>query len=197
MSESRSVYSDLVVDIAEESLDRVSKILAGVSGGVYKAVGSALSRAAASGKTVAAKAVSQEYVISQAQFRENTKNINAFRKQSGSIVEVNFGFRGHVIPLIRFDTTVSNNGRIEARVKRSESKKTLDNAFVAQVGGHTGIFERETEARFPIVEKFGPSTVQMMYSNEEVMDNIEQKMADTYEQRIDHEITRILNGWGV
>ena len=36
----------------------------------------------------------------------------------------------------------------------------------------------------------------MIYSNEEVMDEIEAKMAETYEKRIDHEILRILNGWG-
>ena len=36
----------------------------------------------------------------------------------------------------------------------------------------------------------------MMYSNEEVTDEIERKVADTYEKRIDHEILRILNGWG-
>lgn len=37
----------------------------------------------------------------------------------------------------------------------------------------------------------------MMYSNENVMDSIEEKMASTYEERIEHEITRVLNGWGV
>ena len=36
----------------------------------------------------------------------------------------------------------------------------------------------------------------MMYSNEDVLDDIEQKMADTYEKRIDHEILRVMNGWG-
>ena len=36
----------------------------------------------------------------------------------------------------------------------------------------------------------------MMYSNEEVTDEIEAKMVETYEKRIDHEILRLLNGWG-
>ena len=36
-----------------------------------------------------------------------------------------------------------------------------------------------------------------MYSNENVLDTIEEKMAETYEKRIDHEILRVLNGWGV
>ena len=50
--------------------------------------------------------------------------------------------------------------------------------------------------RFPVEELYGPATPQMMYSNEEVMDEIEDKMAETYEKRIDHEILRVLNGWG-
>ena len=29
------------------------------------------------------------------------------------------------------------------------------------------------------------------------MDKIEEKMAETYEKNIDHEILRILNGWGM
>ena len=56
-----AVYAGLTVDIAEESLDRVTKLLAGISGGVHKAVGSALARAASSGKTTARRAVAEEY----------------------------------------------------------------------------------------------------------------------------------------
>jgi len=37
----------------------------------------------------------------------------------------------------------------------------------------------------------------MMYANEAVTDAIDKKVFDTYEKRIDHEILRVLNGWGV
>ena len=77
------------------------------------------------------------------------------------------------------------------------SLKALDHAFEAKMGSHYGIYERQGEKRFPVKELFGPATPQMMYSNENVMDSIEEKMASTYEERIEHEITRILNGWGV
>ena len=46
-----AVYAGITVDIAEDSLDRVQKLLAGISGGWQKAVGRALSRAAAGGGT--------------------------------------------------------------------------------------------------------------------------------------------------
>ena len=196
--ERSTYYGGIVVDVAEESLDRVTKLLAGINGGVYKAVGSALTRAAAAGKTVAKRAVSQEYTISQSEFLTQTKNINHFIRESSGEISVVFGFKGYVIPLLKFNTRTNNNGQVVAQVKRSGAGEVLDRAFSAQsaVHGHRVIFEREGLSRIPITELYGPATPQMMYSNEAVTDEIEQKMAETYEKRIDHEILRILNGCG-
>lgn len=196
--EDRQSYYDggVMVDIAEDSLDRVARLLAGINGGVYKAVGSALSRAAASGKTAVKGAVTKEYTISQSEFLARTKNINHVVRESGGGISVVFGFRGNVIPLMKFNTRVNGSGQIVTQVKRSGSAETLDRAFSAQMGGHRGVFERIGPERFPVKELFGPATPQMMLSNEAVTDEIDAKMAETYEKRIDHEILRILNGWG-
>ena len=196
--ERSTYYGGIVVDVAEESLDRVTKLLAGINGGVYKAVGSALTRAAAAGKTVAKRAVSQEYTISQSEFLTQTKNINHFIRESSGEISVVFGFKGYVIPLLKFNTRTNNNGQVVAQVKRSGAGDVLDRVFSAQsaVHGQRVIFEREGLSRLPSTELYGPATPQMMYSNEAVTDEIEQKMAETYEKRIDHEILRILNGWG-
>ncbi len=191
-----STYAGLTVDIAEDSLDRVTKLLAGISGGVYKAVGSALTRAAAAGKTAAKQPVTREYSISQSEFLSQTRNINHFVRDTGGGLSVVFGFRGNVIPLMKFNTRVNNSEQVVTQVKRSGAAATLDRAFTAQMGGHRGVYERVGVKRFPVEELYGPATPQMMYSNEEVMDEIEDKMAETYEKRIDHEILRILNGWG-
>lgn len=194
---SRAIYGGIVVDVAEDSLDKVSKLLAGISGGVYKAVGSALTRAAAAGRTAAKQPVTREYAISQSEFLARTKNINHFVRNSSGGISVVFGFRGNVIPLTRFDTRVNNSGQVVTKVKRSGAAATLDRAFSAQMGGHRGIYERVGVSRFPVEELYGPATPQMMYSNETVTDEMERKMAETYEARIDHEILRILNGWGM
>jgi hypothetical protein len=191
-----STYAGLTVDIAEDSLDRVTKLLAGISGGVYKAVGSALTRAAAAGKTAAKQPVTREYSISQSEFLSQTRNINHFVRDTGGGLSVVFGFRGNVIPLMKFNTRVNNSGQVVTQVKRSGAAATLDRTFTAQMGGHRGVYERVGVKRFPVEELYGPATPQMMYSNEEVMDEIEDKMAETYEKRIDHEILRVLNGWG-
>lgn len=196
MSEGHAVYAGLTVDVAEDSLDRATKLLAGVSGGVYKAVGSALTRAAATGKTAAKRPVTREYSISQSQFLASTRDINHFVRESSGGLSIVFGFRGNVIPLAKFNTRVGSDGHVVTQVKRAGAAAVLDRAFSAQMGGHRGIYERIGEKRFPVEELYGPATPQMMYSNEAVLDEVEAKMAETYEKRIDHEILRVLNGWG-
>ena len=193
---SHAIYGGVIVDVVEDSLDKATRLLAGINGGVYKAVGSALSRAAATGKTAAKQPVTKEYTISQSEFLARTRNINHFVRESSGGISVVFGFRGNVIPLMKFNTRVNGSGQIVTQVKRSGSAETLIRAFSAQMGGHKGIYERVGVKRFPVEELYGPATPQMMYSNEEVTDEIERKVADTYEKRIDHEILRILNGWG-
>jgi len=193
---SHAIYGGVIVDVVEDSLDKATRLLAGINGGVYKAVGSALTRAAAAGKTAAKQPVTKEYTISQSEFLARTRNINHFIRESSGGISVVFGFRGNVIPLMKFNTRVNGSGQIVTQVKRSGSAETLNRAFSAQMGGHRGIYERVGVSRFPVEELYGPATPQMMYSNEKVTDEIERKVADTYEKRIDHEILRILNGWG-
>lgn len=191
------IYSGLVDVIAEESLGKVERLLNGIPGGVYKAVGSALTRAASAGKTEARRAVAQEYTIGASDFLRYTRNINHFQRGGDGSMEVVFGFAGYPIPLLHFQMSVDGDGRPVAHVKRTNAPEALNHAFRQQVGGHWGVYEREGPARYPIHELYGPSTTQMMYSNENVLDAIEEKMAETYEKRIDHEILRVLNGWGI
>lgn len=181
----------------ELSLDRAAKLLAGIPQGVYKAVGSAIKRAAAHGLTVGMRIVSEEYAIGQNELKSRTRNINTVVKDSGGGITVEFGYKGNVIPLIKFDTRIHRDGRVYTRVLRSNSRQALDRAFRASVNGHTGIFERETDARTPIRELFGPSAVQAFYARESTVDKMHEALNAKYEERIDHEIMRILNGWGV
>ncbi|MEN6437024.1 MAG: hypothetical protein ABFD97_00405 [Syntrophobacter sp.] len=187
------VYFDEVGDI---KLDRVTKLLAGIPDGVYRAVGSAIKRAASHGLTVGMRIVSEEYAISQGDLKERTRNINTIEKTGPGSYEVTFGYRGNVIPLIRFDTKINKEGRVSARVLRTNARTAIENAFTASVNGHTGIFEREGPSRLPIKELFGPSAVQAFYAHEETVDKMDAEVRNTYESRIEHEITRVLNGWG-
>ncbi len=188
-----TVYFD---GVGEYKLDYATKLLAGIPDGVYRAVGSAMKRAAQHGLTVGMRIVSEEYAIGQGELKSRTKNINSIVKDGAGSYSVTFGYRGNVIPLIKFDTRIDKSGRIATRVFRSSSREVLDHAFVAQVGSHTGIFERITNKRTPTKELFGPSAVQAFYANESTVDKMDEEINKTYEARIDHEIMRVLNGWG-
>lgn len=193
---SDEVLAGLVVDVAEESLERASRLLAGINRGMYKAVGSALSRAAAVGKTVAKRETVKEYAISQSEFLSQLRQVNHFTRESNGEISVAFAFRGYVIPLLKFNTRIGSDGRLATQVRRSSSGESLEHAFIAQMGSHRGVYERIGLKRKPVQELYGPSAVQMMYANEEVMDAVENRMVETYQQRLDHEFLRILNGWG-
>ena len=190
------VYGGLIIDIAEDKFAEAQKILAGVPGGAKKAIGSALARAGASGRTYAKKAVADEYYISQSAFMAHTRNINHYKSDGNGGLAVVFGFNGRVIPVIQFSARATDSGVI-VNVKKSTGPGTLEHAFITKVFGHTGVYERVGKSRFPIKEIYGPATPQMMYSNEAVMDKIEEKVVNTFEKRADHEIMRLLNGWGV
>ena len=190
-----AVYAGIVVDVAEADLDRVQKLLAGITGGWQKAVGSALSRAAAAGRTEAKRPVLAEYAIDQSTYLRETRTINHFERSADGSISVAFAFAGYVIPLLQFNTSVDSSGRVVTEVKRNGAAETLNHAFEAQMRPHIGIYERTGAGRFPLRELYGPATPQMMYSNEAVMDAVEEKMADTYNRRIEHEVDALLNGW--
>ena len=61
--------------------------------------------------------------------------------------------------------------------------------------GHTGVFEREGPKRFPIEEKMGLSAAQMV-GNEKVIEAVEEEAQETVNARLEHEIERLLNGYG-
>ena len=188
-----TVYFD---EVGEYKLDRVTKLLSGISGGVYRAIGSSIKRSAQHGLTIGMKIVSEEYAIGSSSLKKYTKNINTVVKEGKSSFQVTFGYRGNVIPLIQFDTTVGKDGRVFSRVLRTNARKSLDHVFRATMGSHVGVFERLGPDRFPVKELFGPSAVQAFYAREEVVDKMNDAILETYEKRIEHEISRILNGWG-
>lgn len=186
----------LTDDVANgSSLDHATKVLAGFTHGAEKAIGSAIKRAATSGEAYAARAVGKYYYVKAGDFKHYTKSKRRIFTSGGS-TEVDIEFNGRHIPLIRFDTKVVAGGRVRAKVKRSSSADVLQHVFWQRVGQqHNGLFERVGMSRLPIEEKFGPSTPQMMSANDDVSQAIGDKVRETFDSRIEHEILAVLNGW--
>lgn len=182
----------LTMDLAEEGFDRAAKILSGVPGGAKKAIGSALARAGQAGRTAAKRSVTSEYNLPASVFSAYTRNINHTKSDGNGGMTVVFGYQGRSIPLIYFAKGGSEPVQVSVM---NGSTTTLAHAFYADINGHFGIFERVSKPRFPVRELFGPSAPQMMYSNESVLDAVEEVVVSTFETRLDHEISRLLNGY--
>lgn len=177
------------------TIERARTLLAGFPHGADKAIGSAIKRAAITGESYAARAVGKHYYIKVGDFKRYTKSKRRIHTANGETT-VDIEFRGQHIPLLRFDTKIGTDGRVRAKVKRSSRGDVLSHVFQQAVGNqHIGLFERIGISRFPIEEKYGPSTPQMMSANEDLSQEIGDKVREAFDNRIEHEILAIMNGW--
>ena len=184
-----------ISEIGADSLERTTKILAGIPGGVYRAIYSALRRAGNTAKTRAGQYAAEEYTINKSDFMKNVRQKIHISKDTGGLVSMSISYAGNVLPLLAFKTRYSRSGRLQTQVKREGIASVLDRAFAAKVYGPIGVFERLGKERIPLEQKFGPSTAHMM-QNSVVIAKMDSTIMETFDRRMEHEITRILNGWG-
>ena len=182
-------------EVGGTSLSRVNKLLSGIPGGIWKATGSALKRASEEAKTKAGQFAAAEYTVTKGTFMRNVSVKTHIDSSEGSAVSMSISYVGNVLPLLTFNTRFSRDGRVQTQVKRSGSAAELQHAFVANIYGPAAVFERTGTRRFPVEQKYGPSTAHMM-QNDKVIEDMDTTLRDAYEARIEHEITRVMNGWG-
>jgi len=184
-----------IEEIGGKSLERANKILAGIPDGAIKASHSALKRAGDTAKTKAGQFAAAEYTINKGTFMSNVSSKSKISGDSGGVVSMSISYAGSVLPLLTFNTKYSRDGRVQTQVKRNGGAATLQHAFAASIFGSVAVFERVGAPRFPVEQKFGPSTGHMM-QNEKVIEQMDETIRETYEKRMEHEISRVLNGWG-
>lgn len=173
-----------------------AKLCGTMSTDIWKATYHALKRAGDTAKTKAGTFAAQEYAINKGTFMRNTNMKSKIDGgySSGGVASMSITFAGRVLPLLEFKTRYSRGGRLTTSVKRNGGSATLQHAFVEAVYGKTAVFERDGAPRFPVHQLYGPSTAQMM-ANDEVQEEMEKAVQETFTNRFDHEVARILNGW--
>jgi hypothetical protein len=157
------------------------------------ALSRAINRAAANAKTNASKKAREQYNIKAKDITSTFKITNANKSSLRAIVKSS----GERIPLIKFKISPSKpNPRKLPKVLRVEVKKgglkNLVGAFVANVNGNK-VFKRLSKSRLPIQQLYGPAVPQML-GTDNVREFIENEASKVYDQRLDHEIQRILGG---
>lgn len=203
-----------MIEVSEQTINRIHAILAGVENADKKVLKPALTRGLMAGKTAAGKAVRQTYHISAGDF--NSRGYMKYNSvsQGGDGIVGSIEYSGGVIPLIRFKVSPNTPKRKKtpsaAVLKASSLVKfgRKNNVFVQQMeSGHIGIFERKSgeysasrgsgqnKHTEKLKELLSPAVPQMV-GNDEVMQTVEERVNEVINQRIDHEIERLLNKGG-
>lgn len=168
-------------------------------------IGSVLKRTGQAMRTEAWRAVKEEYTVKQKGFYQNTrvKSVKQLGGSAGfdwgnSVAEI--AFAGYKIPLSKFDINPTRPKQqiVSVSVLKNGGNKQLRHAYVADLGTHgMGLFEGVSNTRRTRSKQlYGPSGIQMM-ANERTEDNVTEAAMETIDKRIEHEITRILNGWNI
>lgn len=201
-----------MIEVSAETIERVEALLAGVPKGAERALSNAMNRGLSKVKTGASKKVREVYTVQSNAINEAT-NTRIKRTSTGNLAGF-ISFAGYKIPLYKFKVTPKAPGikkKVVAAVKKGGGTP-FEHAFIAQMGnGHIGVFERtgtygENNARVQkygkknkhtedIEEKMGLAMGQML-GNPKVIEELEKEAQKTVDERIVHEIDRLLNGYG-
>lgn len=184
-----------IEDVGREKLEHVNKIFRNFPTDAIKAAHWAIKRSAEAAKTQAGRFAAEEYALKKSSFMSRTRSKTHVYGNRGGAVGVNLSYSGSVIPLLEFNTRYSRGGTLQTKVKRAGTSEILEHAFAERVYGPMAVFEHINQTKGPLEQKYGPSTAHMM-ANENVVEKMSRTVAETFDRRIDHEISRIIHGWG-
>lgn len=201
-------------------LEQAAKLLAGIDGGIQKALKSAATRSTSHLRTQSTKAIRERYAISQKNLRANENIRVSYTYQNGVTARVTFA--GNKIPLYRYDGTRPSQPKYDtsqaimvhtangwkrvhpgipaaAHQLKGGGVKTFNDAVVLRMkSGHVGIFERTggtTSTGADQLRELMGSSVPQMLGNEKVQEDLAKSTMDKFDERLDHEVLAILNGW--
>lgn len=180
-------------EVGSFTINRVNAILKGVGNGsgAFRAIGAAMKRAADSGKTQAGRYAADTYNISKGKFMSACRITSNMQGGNGGVTSVELIFAGKVLSLLEFGAKGGKNGGVYASPKYGGGN--LRSAFITAIYGQTGVWERVGRSRFPVEQKYGPSTGHMM-QDEGVSEKLTDHIQTVFDSRIEHEISRILSG---
>lgn len=214
-------FSAHVEIVSPELLRDAEQQLADFPGGIETAMKRAMARATAHLRTNSTREIRKKYDISRKNVRADQNIRTSYRYFNG--IEAKISFRGNKIPLWRYGgsspktPTVNPDKTIMAIVNGnlrpvhpgiaaaghqlvSTSPTTFSRAFVAQMkSGHIGIFERtggKTATGDAEIKEIMGSSVPQMLGNEDVQESLAEKTMAKMDERLEHEVNRILAGWG-
>ena len=184
------------VQIDAETMERVEAMLAQVPKGAERAFSNAINRGLSKVKTGAFREVKRIYTV-QSSALSGATSTNIKKASTGDLAG-HVHFAGYEIPLYKFKVSPKQPGGkklVRASVKKGGGA-TFESAFIAAMkSGHIGVFEREGRKRLPVSELMGLSAAQMA-GEETVSRQVQEEAQRLVNERLEHEIDRLLNGYG-
>lgn len=183
-----------MIEVTEQQIDRVNLILGGLKNAPNKAFASVINRALTTIRSQSGKEVRKTYKIKQRDITSNQRM--TVQRASGQNIEGSISYAGNLIPLMKFSVNppAPHKKMVSVSVLQSGGGKRLLHAYVANLGRGIGVFERETSKRESSAQLYGPSPAHMV-ENEDVLSKVESAAMETIDKRVEHEISRILNGY--
>ena len=184
------------VQIDAETMEWVEAMLAQVPKGAERAFSNAINRGLSKVKTGAFREVKRVYTV-QSSALSGATSTNIKKASTGDLAG-HVHFAGYEIPLYKFNVTPKKPGtgkQVSATMKRGGGA-VYDDAFIAEMkSGHIGVFHRETRKHLPISEYMGLSAAHMV-GETAVAEKLQEEAQKTVDERVMHEVERLLNGYG-
>ena len=201
------------IEISAETMERVQTLLANIPKGAERAYMNAINRGLSRVKTAAWQGIKQVYTVQAAALNAAT-NTRIQKASTGNLAGF-VRFAGYKIPLYKFKVSPKQPGGkklVRASVKKGGGA-VFESAFIAAMkSGHVGVFERTGEqgiagrlakTKTPggtmhtekLEEKMGLSAAQMA-GQEAVSRQVQEEAQRLVNERLEHEIDRLLNGYG-
>jgi len=185
---------DLEIQLDKDKYQQMIARAALFNADIEKAVNRATRRAADSGKAETKRQLAAEYTLPSADIG---KTIEVNQLSEGmemrvfSSVQDILAFKG-----VKPKMPMPGSGRVIVEIKKG-NKFTLERGFVGvlQKGQKKiGVYQRD-EAKGNVLRKYhGPTTVGMFNANETVHNAAIDKIMETLDKRMIHELERLLNG---
>lgn len=185
-----------MIEITSDAIERAGTLLAGIPKGAERVFANALNRGVSRAKTQALKRTKQVYTVNNSALTART-TMRVNKASTGNLAGF-VSFAGTKLPLYQFIVTPTKSGtgkQVRAQVKKGGSATPFEDAFVANMRNGMGVYERLTRKRVPTEQLMGLSAAQMV-GNTEVMDDLQEEVQELVNERIIHEMNRILNGYG-
>ena len=178
----------IVID--ETGIEEVAQRLGEIRNKAPNAISNALNRSLTNVSATLKKEVRSQYHVKAGDIQKTLK----MKRATAAKLSAEVRSSGSPISLDKFKVSPKTanprrKSQLKIAVKKNGTKQILG-AFIANISGNK-VFKRVGKHRLPIEKLFGPSVPQMA-SEEGIVDTVNTKAAQTYAQRLEHEINRLL-----